>query len=155
MAIKQYPAPSFRHLDDEKWHEVVAQEHNGKRLSIHEKWLEFSPKYLALYSRFDPGAVVAQHRHKCINVIFVVAGSMMCGDVLCTRGMNITLYEGTPYRPLIAGPGGVELFEVFMGDPTPWYADPEGYEELLAEKGIKSLPPPKITLRDWMKDMRT
>jgi hypothetical protein len=68
--------------------------------------------------------------------------------------MHITLYEGTPYGPLIAGPEGVELFEVFMGDPTVWYADPEGYDKLLAESGVKSLPPPPLTLPDWMKDAR-
>src|SRR5262245_2465785 len=104
MTPKQFPAPLFRHLDQEKWREVRAQERDGKRVSVHEKWLEFSPKCLSMYARFDPGVVLPQHGHKSINIIFVVKGSMMCGDVLCTPGMHITLYEGTPYGPLVAGP---------------------------------------------------
>ncbi len=154
MSKKEYPAPLFRHIDDEKWHEVRAQDHNGKRVSIYEKWLEFSSTFLSMYGRWDAGVVVPYHGHNCVNVIFVIKGSMMCGDVLCTPGMHITLYEGVPYGPLIAGPEGVEVFEVFMGDPTVWYADPEGYDAMLKERGIKSLPPPPITLPDWMKDAR-
>ena len=55
----------------------------------------------------------------------------------------------------LRGPDGVELFEVMMGDPRSWAADPEGFEKLLAEKGAKKLPNPKIDLPDWLEDTRT
>ena len=66
-----------------------------------------------------------------------------------------TLEQGASFGPFIAGPKGVELFEVMMGDPRSWAADPEGFEKLLAEKGAKKLPNPKIDLPDWLEDTRT
>ena len=47
------------------------------------------------------------------------------------------------------------LFEVMMGDPRSWPADPEGFEKLLAEKGARKLPNPPIDLPDWIKDTRS
>jgi hypothetical protein len=96
MSKKQYPAPLFRHMDNEAWREVRAQEHNGKRVSIHEKWLEFSSKCLSMYARFDPGVIVPYHGHKAVNIIFVVKGSMMCGDVHCTPACTSPCTKARP-----------------------------------------------------------
>ena len=52
---------------------------------------------------------------------------------------------------MIAGPDGVELFEIMMGDPRSWSDDQQAYEALLAEKGVKELPHPPIVFPDWMK----
>ena len=54
-----------------------------------------------------------------------------------------------------AGPEGVELFEVMMGAPRSWAADPEGFDRLLAERGARKLPNPPIELPDWLEDTRT
>jgi hypothetical protein len=48
----------------------------------------------------------------------------------------------------------VTLFEVMMGDPRSWPADPEGFDRLLAEKKAKRLPNPPIELPDWLEDAR-
>ena len=149
------PACRLRHVDDEKWQEVRAQQHGDRRVSIYEKWLEFTPNFLCLYAKWDPGMLVHKHGHNSDHILFVLEGEMMCGDVKCTKGMHITLEHGAAFGPFVAGPDGVELFEVMMGDPRSWPADPEGFEKLLAEKGARKLPNPPIDLPDWLEDTRT
>ena len=61
---------------------------------------------------------------------------------------------GAIVGPFIAGPEGVELFEVMMGDPRSFPADTEGFEKLLAEKDAKRLPNPPIEMPDWIEDTR-
>jgi hypothetical protein len=149
------PEVRFRHLDDEKWQEVRTQQHPDGRKSIWEKWLEFTPSCLSLYARWDPGMMVHAHGHNSDHIIFVIDGEMMCGDVRCTTGMHITLEHGASFGPFIAGPEGVTLFEVMMGDPRSWPADPEGFEKLLAEKSAHKLPNPPIDMPDWIQDTRS
>ena len=126
-----------------------------RRVSIWEKWVEFTPNFLSLYAKWDPGMIVHKHGHNSDHVVYVLAGEMMCGDVRCTAGMHITLEKGAAFGPFIAGPEGVELFEVMMGDPRSWPADSEGFEKLLAERGVEKLPNPSIDLPDWLVDTRT
>jgi quercetin dioxygenase-like cupin family protein len=144
----------FRHADEEKWQEVRAIEVDGRRATVREKWLDFTPGFLSLYAEWDPGMMIHKHGHNSDHVIFVMKGEMMCGDVRCTAGMHITLEQGAAFGPFIAGPEGVTLFEVMMGDPRSWAADPDGFEKLLAEKNAKRLPNPPIELPDWLEDTR-
>lgn len=152
---KKTPAVRFRHLEDEKWQEVRAQQHGDRRVSIFEKWLEFSPNLLSLYARWDPGMLVHKHGHNSDHVVFVLEGEMTCGEVKCTKGMHITLEQGAAFGPFVAGPEGVELFEVMLGDPRSWAADPEGFERLLEEREAKKLPNPAIDLPSWLEDTRS
>lgn len=152
---KKEPGVRFRHMDDEKWQEVRAQQHGDRRVSIREKWLEFTPECLTLYAVWDPGMMVHKHGHNGFHTLYVVKGDMMCGDVHCTPGMHISLDHGASFGPFIAGPDGVEMFEVMLGDPRSWAADPEGFEALLKEKGVSKLPNPEIDLPDWLEDTRT
>jgi mannose-6-phosphate isomerase-like protein (cupin superfamily) len=149
------PEARFRHADEEKWHEVRAIEVDGRRASVWEKWLDFTPGFLSLYAKWDPGVMIHKHGHNSDHVVFVLRGSMTCGDVECRAGMHIALPQGAAFGPFVAGPEGCELFEVMMGDPRSWPADPEGFEKLLAEKGAKKLPNPPIELPDWLVDTRT
>ena len=142
-------------MDAERWHEVRAIEVRGRRASVWEKWLDFTPGFLSLYAKWDPGVMIHKHGHNSDHVVFVLHGEMTCGDVKCTAGMHIALPHGAAFGPFIAGPEGCELFEVMMGDPRSWPADPEGFEKLLAEKGAKKLPNPPIELPDWLEDTRT
>ncbi len=48
----------------------------------------------------------------------------------------------------------VERFEVVMGDPASWAADPEGFEALLASRDIAKLPDPPIDLHKDLEDRR-
>ena len=144
----------FRHADEEKWQEVRAVEIEGRRAVVREKWLDFTPGFLSLYAKWDPGMMIHAHGHNSDHVIFVLEGDMTCGDVECTAGMHITLEQGASFGPFVAGAEGVVLFEVMMGDPRSWPADPEGFERLLQEKNAKRLPNPPIDLPDWLEDTR-
>ncbi len=144
----------FRHADDEKWQEVRAVEVNGVRRVVREKWLDFTPGFLSLYASWDPEMMIHKHGHNSDHVVFVMEGSMTCGDVQCTAGMHITLEQGEAFGPFVAGPEGVVLFEVMMGDPRSFPADSEGFERLLEEKNAKRLPNPPIDMPDWIEDTR-
>jgi hypothetical protein len=144
----------FRHENEEKWQEVRALEIDGRRAVVREKWLDFTPGFLSLYAKWDPGMMIHKHGHNSDHVVFVMEGEMTCGDVRCTQGMHITLEHGAAFGPFVAGPEGVTLFEVMMGDPRSWPADTEGFDALLAEKNAKRLPNPPIELPDWIEDTR-
>ena len=148
------PEPRFRHTDDEKWQEVRAIQLGDRRASVWEKWLEFTPDFLCLYAKWDPGMMIHKHGHNSDHVVFVLEGEMSCGDVKCTKGRHISLDKGAAFGPFVAGPEGVELFEVMMGDPRSFPADTEGFEKLLAEKSAKRLPNPPIDMPDWLEDTR-
>ena len=45
---------------------------------------------------------------------------------MCRKGTHIALDQGDTFGPFVAGPDGVELFEVMMGDPRSFPADQEG-----------------------------
>jgi hypothetical protein len=148
-------SPRFRHLDDVKWQEVRRQQHGERIVSVREKWMEFSNRYLSLYAQWDPGVSVQPHGHNSDHIVFVLEGSMTCGDVECVPGTHIALDQGDTFGPFVAGPQGVVLYEIMMGDPRSFPADPEDYERFLAERDIKQLPNPPIDLPDWLEDSRT
>ncbi|HLG87975.1 MAG TPA: hypothetical protein VKZ79_12360 [Alphaproteobacteria bacterium] len=147
--------PRFTHLDDHRWQEVRRQQHGDHTASVREKWLEFSPNCLSLYAVWDPGMIVHAHGHNSNHVVFVISGEMTCGGRKCPAGTHIALDQGDTFGPFIAGPEGVVLFEVMMGDPRSFPADPEGYKKLLAEKGVEQLPNPPIDMPTWIKDTRS
>jgi len=147
--------PRITHLDDFGWQEVRSQQHGDRVANVCEKWVDFSPRFLSLYAKWDPGMMVHAHGHNSDHVVFVLEGDMMCGDVHCTPGTHIALDQGDTFGPFIAGPDGVVLFEVMMGDPRSFAADPDSWDRLLAEKNVQQLPNPKIDLPEWLVDTRT
>ena len=146
--------PRITHLDDFEWNEVRRQQHGDRTASVYEKWLEFSPRYLSLYARWDPGMIVRPHGHHSDHIVYVIEGDMTCGDVHCPPGTHIALDQGDTFGPFVAGPDGVVLFEVMMGDPRSFPADPEGFERFLAERGVVQLPDPPINLPHGIEDSR-
>jgi hypothetical protein len=148
--------PRFSHVDDERvpWQEVRRQQHGDRVASIRERWLDFG-RYLALYAEWDPGMMVHAHGHNSDHVILVLDGEMTCGDVVCRKGTHIALDQGDTFGPFIAGADGVVLYEVMMGDPRSFAADPEGWEQLCAERGVVQLPNPPVDLPDHLPDTRT
>jgi hypothetical protein len=149
--MQQTKEPRYRHADEEEWREVKAQDHDGRRVRVREKWMEYSPACLTLIGKWDPGMIVRKHGHLSQQIIFVTDGSMTVDGVVCTKGMHIVLEVGAAAGPMIAGPDGVEVFEIMMGDPKSWSNDQAAFETLLAEQGYKELPVPPIKLPDWMK----
>jgi len=148
-------SPRFVHLDDLDWQECRRQQHPDGRRSVWEKWPEFSEKYLSIYARWDPGMIVQRHGHNSDHLVFVVAGEMTCGDVRCTPGMHIALDQGDVFGPFVAGPDGVTLLEVMMGDPRSFPADEDEYHRFLAARGVEQLPNPPIELPEFVEDTRT
>jgi hypothetical protein len=147
-------SPRFTHLDDHKWQECRRQQHGDHTASVWERWLDFSPRYLSLYARWDPGMIVQPHGHNSDHVVFVLEGEMTCADVHCPAGTHIALDQGDTFGPFVAGPEGVVLFEVMMGDPRSFPADEAGYAQFLAARNVAQLPNPPIDLPDYVEDAR-
>jgi hypothetical protein len=148
--------PRFSTLDTTPDQEVrrIAQA-GGTTASVFEKWLDFSPRFLSMWARWDPGMLVHAHGHLSDHVVFVLEGEMTCGDVRCTPGTHIALNQGDTFGPFVAGPEGVVLFEVMMGDPRSFPADPDGWQRLLDDRGAAQLPNPAIDLPGWLDDTRS
>src|SRR5262245_39693163 len=91
--------PRITHLDQFDWQEVRRQQHGDHTASVYEKWVEFSPRYLSLYARWDSGMIVQPHGHNSDHVVFVIEGDMMCGDVHCPPGTHIALDRGDTFGP--------------------------------------------------------
>jgi hypothetical protein len=64
-------------------------------------------------------------------------------------------HEGDPVGPFVAGSDGVVLFEVMMGNPRSFPADPAGYEALRVKRGIEQLPSPPIGMAERLEDSRS
>jgi len=126
-----------------------------REMSVLEKWLDFTPEFLSLYAKWDPGMIVQPHGHNSNHVVFVLSGEMTCGGVACPAGTHIALDQGDTFGPFVAGPEGVELFEVMMGDPRSFAADQEAFEQFLAERGAEPMPNPAIDLPEWLEDTRS
>jgi hypothetical protein len=150
MSESEEPRLVFRHLDQEDWIEVKAQMHGDVRVSIWEKYLEWTPNFLSLYARYDPHMITERHGHMSDHIVFVLEGEITVGDTLCTQGMHITLEKGAVFGPIIAGDEGALLYEIMMGDPRAVPADKEGFLKLCAERGVEPLPNPPVEFPEWV-----
>jgi hypothetical protein len=156
--IKEHRAmgPRITHLDAGPWQEVRALAfEDGRTASVRERWLDFTPGFLALYAEWDPGMMIHAHGHNSDHVVFVIEGTMTCGDQQCPKGTHIALDKGDTFGPFVAGPDGVVLFEVMMGDPRSFPADPDGWKRLLDQHGARQLPNPPVDMPAWLEDTRS
>jgi len=143
------PRCSITHVDDVSWQEVKAQQHGDRRVSVWEKYLEWTPDRMALYGRYDPGMLIERHGHRSDHIVYVLDGEITVGDVVCRPGTNIVLEEGAVFGPIEAGADGAVLFEIMMGDPRAVPADRPGFERVCAERGITPLPNPPLVAPAW------
>lgn len=148
------PEPTFTSIDEHPWVEVKAQSRDGRRVSIWEKFLEWTPERLVIYARYDPGVLVEAHGHASDHYLFVISGEVTIGDRVCGPGSHVTLPHGAVFGPLVAGPEGATLYEIMCGDPRAVAADPEGFARLCEEHGVTPLPNPPVELPSWL-DGRT
>ena len=137
------------HVDDLEWQEVKAQQHGDRRVSVWEKYLEWTPELLVLYARYDPGMLTERHGHMSDHIVYVLEGEITVGVERCAAGTNIVLEKGAVFGPIEAGPQGALLLEIMMGDPRAVPADPRGFAALLAERGVTPLPNPTIDTPSW------
>jgi hypothetical protein len=151
--------PRFTHVDGPEvpWIAVKAQRNaDGTESRVWEQWVAFSvdPLYLALFARRDPGMIVRRHGHRSPHTLTVLAGSMTCAGVDCGPGTHLELPLGASFGPFVAGPDGVRLYEVMLGDPRSWSDEPEALAAVLAEHGVEPLPDPPIELPAGLEDLR-
>lgn len=137
-------------IGDHPWVEVKAQDHGGRRVSVWEKFLEWTPDRVVIYARYDPGMIVERHGHASDHAVFVVAGELTVGDRVCGPGTHLWLAQGAAFGPLVAGPEGAMLYELMLGDPRSVPVDAEGFAALLAESGVEPLPNPRVPWPDWL-----
>ena len=152
--------PIIRRFDDPDvpFQPVRAQRNaDGTESYVREKWFAFSnqPQYLSLYATYDPGMVVRRHGHFSPHIVFVLEGDLWVGDEHCPKGTHVELPLGAAFGPLVACDDGCVLFEVMMGDPRSFQADPEGYERFLAERNVQQLPNPPIDMPTGLEDTRS
>jgi hypothetical protein len=142
------PRLAFVHVDDVPWTEVIAQLHGERRVSVHEKFLEWNAKRMVVLGRYDPHMVIERHGHASDHLVYVLEGELIVGERHCAPGTLIVLEVGAKFGPLTAGETGALLFEVWMGDPRPVPGDKQEYYALLKERGIVRLPNPAFTRPD-------
>ena len=143
--VSSEPRLAFVHVDDVPWTEVIAQQHGERRVSVHEKFLEWNAQRMVVLGRYDPNVIIERHGHASDHLVYVLEGELTAGDRHCPAGTLIVLELGAVFGPLVAGPQGALLFETWAGDPRPVPADKEGYYALLQSKGIVRLPNPSFT----------
>jgi hypothetical protein len=146
--------PYICHVDDLEWQEVRVQEQDGRRASVWNRFIDMGPDRSIMHTRYDPGMVLARHSHQALEVVYVLEGSLLVGDVACRAGSVIILEAGDSFGPLVTGDEGAMIFEVFTGLPERAGQDREGFDELLAERGITQLPNPPFD-RSTPRDRQT
>jgi len=139
-------APTIVHPggpNDVPWIAVRSQRNaDGSESHVWERWVAFSvePLYLALFARWDPGMIVRRHGHHSPHTLTVLSGDFTCDGEHCGVGTHIELPFGAAFGPFVAGPDGVELYEVMS--------------RLLAARGVEALPDPPIELPGGLEDLR-
>jgi predicted enzyme related to lactoylglutathione lyase len=134
----------FRHIDDFEPDEARAQLHGDRRAAAKVRRLERGPGRTVLYTEYDPGLTLEEHGHRSDHVIFVIDGFLHVGETPCPPGTMVLLEHGATFGPLVAGPDGTTLLEFYAGNPNPVPADPEGYQVLLADRGITVVPTRRV-----------
>ncbi|MDQ2649691.1 MAG: hypothetical protein M3Z03_09055 [Actinomycetota bacterium] len=143
--------------DEVPWIAVKAQRNaDGTESRVWEKWVAVStdPLYLALFARWDPGMLVRRHGHLSPHTLVVLDGELRCDGIPHGPGTHLELPLGASFGPFEAGPDGVHLYEVMLGDPRSWSDEPEPYAELCAARGVTPLPDPPIELPAGLEDLR-
>lgn len=132
--------PRIVRIDDIKASEVKAQMHGDRRVGVHLRFLDQSDRRVWIHCHYDPGVMIERHGHASDHAIYVLGGSVTIGEADCRAGTLVMLDRGATFGPLVAGPDGTEILEYYEGDATPVPADPDGFAELLRDRGITPVP---------------
>lgn len=132
--------PTITHVDDLPFHEVARQRlADGRVVSIREKWFELSPRLVAFYSEWDPGALGPIHGHTGDHTVYILGGSIEVGGAVLRAGAHVTLEWGDVFGPQVAGPDGCLMYGVIAGDGRP-FLHVDRWHAFLAEHGATELP---------------
>jgi anti-sigma factor ChrR (cupin superfamily) len=138
--------PVIVHVETLDWHEVHAQRMGERRASVWNRFVDISDSRTVIYTRYDPGVVLARHWHASDEIILVLEGSLMAGDRDCPTGSVILLDAGTRFGPIVTGDAGAVIFEMFDGPAARAGTDHEGFDALLEARGVVELPDPPFRL---------
>jgi hypothetical protein len=146
--------PRIVDIEDVPEQEVVRIEFDdGRSASVFERFVETNPRMFSFYNRWDPGMMSLRHGHQGDHIVYVLEGSVMVGDRLCTKGSHIFLMHGDRFGPWIAGDEGCELLGIIAGNPAPFWTqeDMDEYHALLTSKGARAgAVPPVKHIPAWM-----
>ena len=135
------PEIQFFHVDDVKPQSVMPQLHGKREASVHLHVFEHSDTRFFSHTFYDPGYVVECHSHAGDELIYVLEGDLTVGSQHCPPGTAIILPAGALIGPIVAGPKGTHILEIFHGkDAT--HAQPKDVEEtrrLFESRGIQPL----------------
>jgi len=140
------PKLIVHHVENLKWHEVRSQQIGDRRTSVWNRFVDITEDRTVAYTRYDAGVMLPRHSHHADEVIYIIEGEVTVGDQSWPAGTAAVLEAGTFFGPLIAGPEGALLFEVFTGRADRAGQDRSGFAELLDAKGSVELPDPPFTL---------
>ncbi|MET0371538.1 MAG: hypothetical protein ABW039_09195 [Sphingobium sp.] len=136
--------PRIKHIDDVPWEEMLRfRLRDGRIASIWEKWIELSPRYVAFYNKWDPGAMSANHGHHGDHINLILQGEIRSGDIVCRPGSHIMLEYGDVFGPWVAGPEGCTLYGFVAGEGSSFPGDQQIWRDFLAAQGAESLPVPR------------
>lgn len=142
--------PIVKHLDEIPAEEMLRfRLKDGRIASIWEKWIELSPRYIAFWNKWDPGAMTAPHGHHGDHINLILKGEIRSKDHVCRAGSHIMLEYGDVFGPWVAGPEGCELYGFVAGVGSAFMGDPDVWEAFLTEQGAVSLPVPMPKRRPW------
>lgn len=139
--------PRIKHVDDVPENEVVRIEFDdGRSASVHERFIEQLPTFISFYNKWDPGMMQRKHGHHGHHVVFILSGSMMVGDVLCTKGSHIFLMHGDTFGPWVAGPEGCETLGIIAGHGASFASEEDDatYLKMLEEHGARRAAVPRL-----------
>jgi hypothetical protein len=133
-------------VEDLQWHEVRSQQIGDRRTSVWNRFVDITDDRTVAYTRYDAGVMLPRHSHHSDEVIYIIEGEVTVGDQSWPAGTAAVLEAGKFFGPLVAGPEGALLFEVFTGRADRAGQDRSGFAELLEAKGSVELPEPPFTL---------
>lgn len=135
--------PKIKHLDDVPSEEMLRfRFSDGRTASIWEKWIELSPRYIAFYNRWDPGAMSPSHGHHGDHINLILQGEIRCGDIVCGEGTHIMLEYGDVFGPWVAGPEGCTLYGFVAGEGSAFPGDEQAWQDCLERHGAEMVPVP-------------
>ena len=115
---------------------------DGRFASIWERWIEMSPRYIAFWNRWDPGAWSPSHGHHGDHINLILKGEIRCGDLIARAGDHIMLEYGDIFGPWEAGPEGCELYGFVAGEGSAYPGDTDAWHRILKERGVEAVPCP-------------
>ena len=146
-------SPRFTHLDDLPWQEVRRQRHGDRVVSVREKWLDFSPAFLSLYAKWDPGMIVQRARPQQRSRGVRARGRDDVRRRRVPEGHAHRARPGRHVRSVRRRPRRRRAVRGDDGRPSLVPGRPRrATRTFLAERGVEQLPNPPIDMPDWLAD---